>query len=47
MTEQEIEIQMKKAAQKVPYEIKKIKILLALVKFFKKIKSIFCIRRSF
>ncbi|WP_418965816.1 hypothetical protein [Cetobacterium sp.] len=41
MTEKEIDLQMKKALEKVPFEIKKIKFVLALLKFSKKIKKIF------
>lgn len=41
MTEKEIDLQMKKALEKVPFEIKKIKFILSLVKAVKKIKKIF------
>jgi len=36
MTEKEIELSMDKALKKLPFEIKKIKFTLALVKFFKR-----------
>lgn len=39
--EKQIEIQMEKALNKIPFEIKKIKFLLSVIKIFKKIKSIF------
>ncbi|MHA4989163.1 hypothetical protein [Cetobacterium somerae] len=41
MTEKEIDLQMKKALEKVPFEIKKIKFVLSLLKIVKKIKKIF------
>lgn len=41
MTEKEIDLQMKKALEKVPFEIKKIKFVLSLLKITKKIKKIF------
>ncbi|WP_410207508.1 hypothetical protein [Fusobacterium sp.] len=41
LSEKEIEAQMEKALKKIPFEIKKIKFLLSIVKSFKKIKSIF------
>lgn len=47
MTEKEIEIQMKKSINKISYEIKKIKFLLFLLKFLKKVKYIFGFRRYF
>lgn len=36
MTEKEIELSMDKALKKLPFEIKKIKIFIALWKFFKR-----------
>ena len=36
MTEQEIELSMEKALKKLPVEIKKIKFILAVIKFFKR-----------
>ncbi|MGL4672597.1 hypothetical protein [Cetobacterium sp.] len=41
MNEKDIDLQMKKALEKVPFEIKKIKFILSLVKTIKKIKSSF------
>lgn len=41
LTEEDIELQMTKALKKIPFEIKKIKFVLYLVKMIKKIKSIF------
>lgn len=41
MTEKEIDLQMKKALEKVPFEIKKIKFALSLLKIVKRIKKIF------
>ena len=41
MTEKEINLQMEKALEKVPFEIKKIKFILSLVKISKKVKKIF------
>ncbi|MGL4425477.1 MAG: hypothetical protein ACRCZR_00155 [Cetobacterium sp.] len=41
ITEKDIDLQMKKALEKVPFEIKKIKFVLALVKTLKKLKMIF------
>lgn len=41
MTEKEIELQMDKALKKVPFEVKKIKIILEIVKKYKRLKSIF------
>lgn len=41
MTEKEIECQMKKALEKVPFEIKKIKFVLSLLKISKRVKKIF------
>lgn len=41
MTEKEIEIQMAKAVKKVPFEVKKIKIILFFIKKYKKIINIF------
>lgn len=41
LTEKEIELQMTKSLKKIPFEIKKIKFILHLVKIFKKFKSIF------
>lgn len=35
MTEREIEILMDKSLKKLPFEIKKIKFILAIIKFFK------------
>nr|WP_307775125.1 hypothetical protein [uncultured Cetobacterium sp.] len=39
--EKEIELQMKKALDKVPFEIKKIKFVLHIVKSIKRIKKVF------
>ena len=36
MTEQEIELSMEKALKKLPFEIKKIIFILAVIKFFKR-----------
>ena len=36
MTEQEIELSMEKALKKLPFEINKIKFILAVIKFFKR-----------
>lgn len=41
MTEKEIDLQMKKALEKVPFEIRKIKFVLSLLKVVKRIKKIF------
>ncbi|MCQ8211127.1 hypothetical protein NON08_00890 [Cetobacterium somerae] len=41
MTEKEIDLQMKKALEKVPFEIKKIKFVLSLLKIAKRVKRIF------
>jgi len=41
MTEKEIELSMDKALKKLPFEIKKIKFALALVKFFKRLREKF------
>lgn len=41
LTEEEIELQMERSLKKIPFEIKKIKFVLYLVKKFKKLKSIF------
>ncbi|MGL5054050.1 MAG: hypothetical protein ACRC5W_10730 [Cetobacterium sp.] len=41
MSEKDIDLQMKRALEKVPFEIRKIKFILSLVKTIKKIKSIF------
>ncbi|WP_432205178.1 hypothetical protein ACQ9ZF_04575 [Cetobacterium somerae] len=41
MTEKEIDLQMRKALEKVPFEIKKIKFVLSIVKMVKRIKKIF------
>ena len=41
LTEKEIEIQMDKALDKVPFEIKKIKFALGVIKRIKKVKMIF------
>lgn len=41
LSEQEIEIQMEKALDKIPFEIKKIKIALEIVKRVKRLKKIF------
>ncbi|MGL5278445.1 MAG: hypothetical protein ACRC8M_05090 [Cetobacterium sp.] len=41
MTEKEINLQMKKALEKVPFEIRKIKFVLSIVKTVKRIKKIF------
>lgn len=39
MTDREIEIQMEKAIDKIPWEIKKIKVILFLTKNFRKLKG--------
>ncbi|WP_297406698.1 hypothetical protein [uncultured Cetobacterium sp.] len=39
--EKEIEIQMKKSLDKIPFEIKKIKFILSTVKTIKRIKKLF------
>ena len=39
MTEKEIELSMDKALKKLPFEIKKIKFVLAVIKFFKRKQS--------
>lgn len=41
MTEKEIEEQMARAVKKVPFEVKKIKLILFLIKKYKKFISIF------
>ena len=41
MTEKEIEEQMEKAVKKVPFEVKKIKVILFLIKKYKKFIKIF------
>lgn len=41
MTEKEIEEQMARAVKKVPFEVKKIKVILFLIKKYKKFISIF------
>lgn len=41
MSEAEIEKQMEKALGKIPFEMKKIKFILSIVKKINKIKSIF------
>ncbi|WP_330112043.1 hypothetical protein VSU16_03590 [Cetobacterium somerae] len=41
MTEKEIDLQMKKALEKVPFEIRKIKFVLSLLKIVKRIKKNF------
>ena len=41
MTEKEIEEQKEKAVKKVPFEVKKIKVILFLIKKYKKFISIF------
>ncbi|MDU1910743.1 hypothetical protein [Fusobacterium sp.] len=41
LTEKEIEIQMEKALNKIPFEIIKIKFALGVIKRIKKIKMIF------
>ncbi|MEG0069317.1 hypothetical protein [Cetobacterium sp.] len=40
MTEKDIDLQMKKALEKVPFEIKKIKFVLSVVKTFKRAKKL-------
>ncbi|MBC2851944.1 hypothetical protein H5J22_11100 [Cetobacterium sp. 8H] len=40
MTEKDIDLQMKKALEKVPFEIKKIKFVLSVVKIFKRAKKL-------
>jgi hypothetical protein len=44
LTEKEIEIQMEKALNKIPFEIKKIKFALEVVKKIKRLKMIFKIK---
>lgn len=44
LTEAEIEKQMERALDKIPMEMKKIKLVLAIVKKINKIKSIFKLR---
>lgn len=39
MTDKEIELQMEKAIKKIPWEIKKIKMILFLVKTYRKTKT--------
>lgn len=39
--EKEIEIQMKKSLDKIPFEIKKIKFVLSIVKVLKRVKKLF------
>ena len=41
LTEQEIEMQMEKALDRIPFEIKKIKFALGVIKRIKKLKMIF------
>lgn len=41
MTEKEIELQMERALDKIPFEMKKIKFVLGIIKRVKKIKGIF------
>lgn len=41
LTEKEIEEQMEKSIKKIPFEMKKIKFILYILKKFKKIKSFF------
>ncbi|WP_300356559.1 hypothetical protein [Fusobacterium sp.] len=41
MTEKEIEEQMSRAVKKVPFEVRKIKLILFLIKKYKKFVSIF------
>ena len=41
LTEQEIEAQMERALDKIPFEIKKIKIILEIIKRVKRIKKLF------
>lgn len=43
MTDKEIELQMEKAIEKIPWEIKKIKLILFIIKKIKKFKSLFSI----
>ncbi|WP_297596311.1 hypothetical protein [uncultured Cetobacterium sp.] len=40
MTEKDIDLQMKKALEKVPFEIKKIKFVLWIIKIVKRAKKI-------
>ncbi len=40
-TEKEIELQMERSLEKIPFEIKKIKFLLSIIKSYKKLISIF------
>lgn len=44
LTEEEIEKQMEKALDKIPMEMKKIKFILAIVKKFNRLKTIFKLR---
>lgn len=41
LTEEEIEKQMDKALDKIPMEIKKIKLVLSIIKRFNRLKTIF------
>lgn len=41
MTEKEVEEQMSRAVKKVPFEVRKIKLILFLIKKYKKFVSIF------
>lgn len=41
LTEKEIEMQMERALDKIPFEIKKIKFILAFIKRIKKVKGLF------
>ena len=47
MTEKEIELSMDKALKKLPFEIKKIKFVLAVIKFFKRKQSMDVIKLIF
>lgn len=41
LSEQEIELQMERALKKIPFEVKKIKFVLEIVKRVKRLKKIF------
>lgn len=41
MTDKEIELQMERAIEKIPWEIKKIKVILFIIKNVRKIKGFF------
>lgn len=41
MSEAEIEMQMEKALNRIPFEMKKIKLILSIVKKIKRVKAVF------